>query len=70
MGAPGLGQAIELEFYRFLRKPTAPCRKKTIICHYGELDAGLVALEQRRDKTRAIKQGMMQGLLTWKSRLV
>ncbi len=28
------------------------------------------ALEQRRDKTRAIKQGMMQALLTGRVRLV
>jgi type I restriction enzyme S subunit len=29
-----------------------------------------VALEQRRDKTRALKQGMMQELLTGKTRLL
>jgi type I restriction enzyme S subunit len=28
------------------------------------------ALEQRRDKTRALKQGMMQELLTGRTRLV
>jgi type I restriction enzyme S subunit len=35
-----------------------------------EMDAELVALEQRREKTRALKQGMMQELLTGKTRLV
>ena len=34
------------------------------------MDAELAALEQRRDKTRALKQGMMQELLTGKTRLV
>jgi type I restriction enzyme S subunit len=29
-----------------------------------------VQLEQRRDKTRALKQGMMQELLTGRTRLV
>jgi len=35
-----------------------------------EMDAELAALEQRRDKTRALKQGMMQELLTGRTRLV
>ncbi len=30
------------------------------------MDAELAALEQRRDKTRVLKQGMMQELLTRK----
>jgi type I restriction enzyme S subunit len=36
----------------------------------SEMDAELTALEQRRDKTRALKQGMMQELLTGRTRLV
>ncbi|WP_397533891.1 restriction endonuclease subunit S [Roseateles sp.] len=35
----------------------------------SEMDAELAALEDRRDKTRAIKQGMMQELLTGRIRL-
>ncbi len=35
-----------------------------------DMDAELAALEQRRDKTRALKQGMMQELLTGRIRLV
>ena len=35
-----------------------------------EMDAELVLLTQRRDKTRALKQAMMQELLTGKTRLV
>ena len=34
------------------------------------MDAELTALDQRRDKTRALKQGMMQVLLTGEVRLV
>jgi type I restriction enzyme S subunit len=35
-----------------------------------EMDAELTALEQRREKTRALKQAMMQELLTGRTRLV
>ena len=35
-----------------------------------EMDAELAALEQRREKTRALKQAMMQELLTGKTKLV
>ena len=34
------------------------------------MDAELTALEARREKTRALKQGMMQELLTGRTRLV
>lgn len=34
------------------------------------MDAALAALEARRDKTRDLKQAMMQELLTGKTRLV
>lgn len=36
----------------------------------SDMDVELSALEARRDKTRAIKQAMMQELLTGKTRLV
>ena len=36
----------------------------------SDMDAELAAVEQRRDKTRALKQGMMQELLTGRTRLV
>jgi type I restriction enzyme S subunit len=35
-----------------------------------DIDAELAALEQRREKTRALKQAMMQELLTGRTRLV
>jgi type I restriction enzyme S subunit len=34
------------------------------------MDAAISALETRRAKTQAIKQGMMQELLTGKTRLI
>jgi len=36
----------------------------------SDMDTELAALEQRRDKTRLLKQGMMQELLTGRTRLV
>jgi type I restriction enzyme S subunit len=36
----------------------------------SDMDAEILALEQRRDKTRRLKQGMMQELLTGRTRLV
>ena len=35
-----------------------------------DMDAELAALKQRRDKTRLLKQAMMQELLTGRTRLV
>ena len=42
----------------------------TGITLYSDMDAELATLEARRDKTRALKQGMMQELLTGRTRLV
>lgn len=36
----------------------------------SDMDTEIAAIEQRRDKTKAIKQGMMQSLLTGRVRLV
>ena len=36
----------------------------------SDMDAEITALEQCRDKTRAVKQGMMQQLLTDRVRLI
>ena len=37
---------------------------------FDDMDAEITAIEARRDKTKAIKQGMMQVLLTGRIRLV
>jgi type I restriction enzyme S subunit len=44
--------------------------QRAIVTVLSDVDAEIVALEQLRDKTRAIKQGMMQQLLTGRVRLV
>ena len=44
--------------------------QEAIMRVFSNLDAELAALEARRDKTRDLKQGMMQELLTGKTRLV
>jgi len=41
-----------------------------IVTVLSDMDAEIAALEQRHDKTRALKQGMMQELLTGKTRLI
>ena len=43
---------------------------KTIATVLSDIDAEIAALEARRAKTQAIKQGMMQELLTGRTRLV
>ena len=62
------------------RRRTIQSLKTSIPAQYAEqtaiaevlsdMDAELAALEQRRDKTRALKQGMMQELLTGRTRLI
>jgi type I restriction enzyme S subunit len=48
-----------------------PLPEQTAIANVlSDMDLELAALEQRRDKTRALKQGMMQELLTGRTRLV
>jgi type I restriction enzyme S subunit len=51
-----------------------PCppkkEQKAIATILSDMDAGIEALQARRDKTQAIKQGMMQELLTGRTRLV
>jgi type I restriction enzyme S subunit len=51
--------------------PLPPLEEQRAISEVlGDMDAEIAALEQRRDKTSAIKQGMMQELLTGKTRLI
>jgi type I restriction enzyme S subunit len=48
-----------------------PLPEQTAIAEVlSDMDAEQAALEQRRDKTHALKQGMMQELLTGRTRLV
>ena len=52
-----------------MRLPTVR-EQRAIAAVLSEMDAEIAALEARRDKTRDLKQAMMQELLTGKTRLV
>ena len=47
-----------------------PDEQRAIASVLSDMDAEIAALERRRDKTRAVKQSMMQQLLTGRVRLV
>ena len=53
-----------------VRLPTAKAEQSAIATVLSDMDAEIAALVARRDKTRALKQGMMQELLTGRIRLV
>jgi type I restriction enzyme S subunit len=56
---------------RALEIPFPPLsEQRAIAAILSDMDAEITALEQKRDKTRALKQGMMQELLTGKTRLI
>lgn len=57
-------QAVEFEL------PPDPKEQTAIATVLSDMDAEISALEARRDKTGAIKQGMMEQLLTGKVRLI
>lgn len=48
----------------------SPEEQRAIAAVLSDMDAEIAALKQKRDKTRALKQGMMQELLTGKTRLL
>lgn len=48
----------------------SPEEQTAIATILSDMDAEITALEARRDKTRALKQGMMQELLTGRIRLI
>jgi type I restriction enzyme S subunit len=67
------GSMKNLSKQTFLQIPISlpPCREQSAIAAVlFDMDAEVAALEARRDKTRWLKQGMMQELLTGKTRLV
>lgn len=53
-----------------IRLPVGLSEQSAIASVLSDMDAELAALEARRDKTKLLKQGMMQELLTGKTRLV
>lgn len=67
-GLPNVQKTALLAFK--LRLPTSTAEQAAIATVLSNMDAELSTLEARRDKTRALKQAMMQELLTGKTRLV
>ena len=62
---------LNQEVLRKLKIPTPPNKEQLVIATLlSDMDAEIAALKARRDKTRAIKQGMMQELLTGRTRLI
>lgn len=57
-----------VQAFQFRLPPLA--EQTAIATILADMDASLITLEQQRDKTHAIKQGMMQELLTGRIRLV
>ena len=53
-----------------LKVPKNLVEQKAIATILFDIDVELTALEARHDKTRELKKGMMQELLTGKTRLV
>ena len=53
-----------------VRVPPSVDEQRAIATLLSDMDAEITALEARRDKTRSLKQGMMQDLLTGRIRLV
>ena len=60
------GNLVNFEF----KSPLDQGEQTAIAQVLSDMDAELTALEARRNKTRALKQAMMQELLTGKTRLV
>ncbi|MCX6690589.1 MAG: restriction endonuclease subunit S, partial [Methanoregula sp.] len=57
--------------YQFLQILVPKIKEQNaIVSALSDMDTELAVLEQKRDKTKAIKQGMMQELLTGRIRLV
>ena len=61
---------LNLQIIRSIEVPFPKIEEqRAIAAILSDMDAEITALERRRDKTRAIKQGMMQQLLTGLIRL-
>ncbi len=71
LGSGSTVKGISITELRGLPFPILPCAEQVAISEVlGDMDTELTALEARRDKTRALKEGMMQELLTGRTRLV
>jgi type I restriction enzyme S subunit len=71
LASPGAQLNVNLEKLRpFLLPVPTPDEQRAIATTLSDMDAEITALETRRTKTRALKQAMMQELLTGRTRLV
>jgi len=62
---------LNLSIIKSMPVPLPEIKEQTAIATVlSDMGAEIAALEQRRDKTRALKQGMVQELLTGRTRLV
>jgi type I restriction enzyme S subunit len=69
-GAGGRG-GLNLKIIKSVDVPLPPLPEQTAMATVlSDMDAEIAALEARRDKARALKQGMMQVLLTGQVRLI
>ena len=68
---PNTGYNRHFKFLQYLTFDVpAPDEQQAIAAVLSDMDAEIAALERRLDKTRTIKQGMMQALLTGRIRIV
>ena len=71
MTAKSSVDSVRMEMIAGMQIPLpSPEEQQAIAAVLSDMDAEIAALKRRRDKTRAIKQGMMQQLLTGQVRLV
>lgn len=71
MTAKSSVDSVRMEMIADMLIPLPSVDEQTAIATVlSDMDAELAALEARRDKTRLLKQGMMQELLTGKTRLI
>ncbi len=71
MTAKSSVDSVRMEMIADMLIPLPSASEQTAIAEVlSDMDAELATLEQRREKTRALKQGMMQELLTGRTRLV
>lgn len=64
-------ESVEFPWLKAFSIPLPPRNEQSAIAAIlSDMDAELSALEARRDKTRLLKQGMMQELLTGRTRLI
>ena len=66
----GVPQLTAPQIFKYELQVPSAAEQTAIATVLSDMDAEIAALESRRDKTRALKQGMMQELLTGRIRLV